>query len=555
MSGGAGSWRRAVPWALLLVLWLPYAWVASHYHLVQLLAFGDGWAHLTAIRRTLDQGLFPGDLFLRGEPTPPYYSLAHVFFAGASRLTGWAPHEVFVGAPPLIAAGIMAAVFLWLRALSGDVRVALGGAAIELLVAMPAPPWTSLSFPRSVAVAPLYLSWFAYVRARRSSSLAWLIAAGVALGACLATHLFTGGVCLIGLFVHAVVLAWPEPATSRVTAVLQSLRRSLAPFLVVVACGLAIASPWIGSFVYALGHRPPQMNHVFEFARESWVLVPGHPWLRVLQPRAFVSVLPAPLWIGVALGLGATVARCVRQRVEAVDRYAVSACIAALLLTFTPLFALGVAAFGVWAPRLVLVAPLSLLFGRGAAVLIDGVQGSRLGLRLVSAALLVWMTLGSLATIRDTAAQFPELSEGLRREGPLGTWDYAAQLEARGPLPRVILSDPDTSYLLPYLLGSYVVAMPIAHGSPYVDHEARQKAVREFYSRATLKRMTELLDRYDVDTVAISTSSSWPSEGMGAELLARLRRLPEFADTGCCGDVVFLRYTPRNEPVAPARRR
>lgn len=522
------SSRRAAPWILLLALIAPYAWVSYHYSLALLVGWGDGWAHLTAIRRTLDAGLFPGDLFFLGEPTPPYYSLSHVLFAWASELSGRAPHELFMSAPPLIAAAIMLATFAWLRALSGDVRVALAGTALELVASVPGGPWQSLSFPRNIAMVPLYLSWLAFLHARRHGASASLLASGAALGACLATHFFTGGICLGGLVLHEIAL--------------EGRRARMAPLVVVVGCGLVIASPWIGSLIDARRHRAAQTHFVFAAERTSWEILPGHPWSRILGATAVADVMPPLLWVGVIAGFVTSVMRVRRGADDLADRYALIAVSACILVVFTPLFSLGIAAFGVWARRLLLIAPFSLLFGRGAALLIDGLRSPPVR-RWASAALLASMLVALFAPVLRIASESPEFNDFLRRHGPLGTWDYAHELAASGGPGRVVLSDPETSYLLPYFLGSYVVVMPPAHGSPYVDHNSRLTAAREFYARGTIvPRLFAILDEYGVDMVAVSSNANWPQQGSAAELLARLRALPQFRDTGCCGGITFLRY-------------
>lgn len=512
----------------LAALAAPYVWASAHHVLVLLIDWGDGWAHLGAIRRTVERGAFPGDVFYAGEPTPPYYSLAHVVFALLSTVSGAAPHELLAGLPPVIVVLVIGAVFQWLRTLSGDVRVALAGAAVELLVSLPGPRWQSMTFPRSIALLPLYLAWWAYVRGRRGGGIGWIIAAGVLLGVCLATHLFTGGLCLAGIVVHEWAVRGDRP-------------RSLARPLLAAACGLVVAAPWLASFAVAATGAPEAVH--FSFRLSGAVVAPfaAAPWIRVLRPGDALAAWPAALWAPAGLGLLAAVARTWRRTATDGDRYALLSLGLAALVVFTPIFSLTVAALGVWAPRLLLLAPLSLAFGLGTAALF-GNPGSSLARQVGAAAVMVAVGLGAWGSVRGTALDRREYGAALRRGGPLGTWALEAELARRGVEPGVVLTDPQTAYLLPYLLGAYVVAAPAAHGSPYVDHASRERDARAFMGGSLpFPRMSEILDRYGVDTVAVSRLSSWPLENSSSVLLERLRRWPAVEDAGCCSSVAFFR--------------
>jgi len=503
----------------------PFALASVANPLPLLVNYGDGWAHLTAVRRTIDLGPFPGDLFIPARPSPPYYSLSHLVFAAVSLATGVPPHEILLASAPLAVALIVAAVFLWAREITGDTCAGLAAAAIEPLVSMPAAPWQAAVFPRSLALVPASLAWLAYLRGRTGRRWPWLAAAAVLLGLCLATHLFTGGLCVIGLVLHEAALA---------------RRPSLRSLLAVLAGGVAVASPWLASFVLA-GREGGEAHVVFTAARASWAPFAAYPRLRVLGFDFFTAALPPLLWAAVALGAFRAAHRWRRGGAGLGDRFALLASLTGLALVFTPLFSFAVAAFGVWAGRLALVVPLSLLAGLGVAWLAGGLR-ARGPLRAGCAAILVAITASAGHALWSNATQHREFGAALRRQGPLGDWSFGADLARLGPLPRVILSDPQTSYLLPYFLGSYVVVMPVAHGSPYVAHGARERDARRFYSpRTKASELYEILDRYGADAVAVSTAT-WPDAASREALLLRLRKMPGFEETGCCGTVRFFRY-------------
>jgi len=165
--------------------------------------------------------------------------------------------------------------------------------------------------------------------------------------------------------------------------------------------------------------------------------------------------------------------------------------------------------------------------------------------RFLVIGLLSWIALSTWDAIRAGVQKGEAESEALYRDGPTGGWDLKDRLANTGALPQVVLSDPDTSYLLPYLIGSYVVTMPASHGSPYIDHVGPETEVREFFlPHEPQKRLYEILERYGADAVALAPGSTWPSKGESAALIRRLRHTPGFVYSGCCGTVEFFRYAP-----------
>lgn len=148
---------------------------------------------MALIRRTIEYGWFPGDAFYADKPTPPYYSLAHIVLAGLSAATGYAPHELWAMLPPLVVVVTSATTCAWLWVFTGDPRVAVIGAAVEMLVSAPhEPAWSVMLYPRGLALAPPALALMYFVRALREGRVPYAVAAGIALGVSLATHLVIG---------------------------------------------------------------------------------------------------------------------------------------------------------------------------------------------------------------------------------------------------------------------------------------------------------------------------------------------------------------------------
>lgn len=528
-----------VPWISGLALVIAaYAWAAHEYLLVLLVPYGDAWAHLASIRRTIELGPFPGDVFYGVGPTAPYYSLSHILFALASRASGIAPHELWVAAPTLIAAVDIGFVFLFLRRLTGDLRIAVLGASVELLLHVPGQNWAALSFPSVIAIAPRSLCWYAYLRARTSARLGWLLAAGAALGTCFAVHLFVGGLCAIGLVLLELSLH-PRP------------RRSTPALFLVFAVGATIAAPWFGNLLSASMQRPQQIKAVFGLDRQSWSISVAGASLQILTPSVFGATLAPALWVPVLIGLAVCATRAAGGRASTMDRFALLATAAALLLVLTPLYGLAILALGAWSPRLVLIAPYGLLFGLGIAATIDFAGDPRRSawvwrsLQAATAAGFAYLAFTGAYELYERTTIMPELDEALRQNGPLESWDLGDRLAKLGPLPEVVLADTETAYLLPYLIGSYVVAMPAGHGSPYADHLPREKAVKDFYNPATtIEQRHAILDEYGADTVAVGGDGLLHEPGTSAQLIDRLRQDPAFIEIGCCERVRFFRYRP-----------
>ncbi|MBI1817912.1 MAG: glycosyltransferase family 39 protein [Deltaproteobacteria bacterium] len=531
-------WLRATWLTVPLALMVAFAWASYQRRYILLNPWGDNWVHLTYIRATIAHGWFPGDAFYGGPHTPPYYCLADIVLAGVCALTGQPPHVVWLALPPVIAVTTMAAIFVWLRALTGDDRIAVIGAATEMLVSVPDQTWTAMPLPRTLAVAPLALGLYCYLRGCRAREWPWLIAAGIALGVSLATHLFVGGAGLLSLGALDLSLNWPRRRPSRELAIVATL-------------GLTLATPWIANVAIGWLHRAPTSAKVFTITPEVLTLPLGPMSLRLHHPLAVLNVLPSAVWLPVALGVGLTLWRCHEGRARVVDRYVLIATAGALIILFTPFYGLLLAIAGVWTARVVQVVPLSLLAGIGIVGGFDRLRSStRLGrLRIVATtvgvllvAFVVWSVTGNIrAGVGGTGW-------GYFTQGPLGDWNLVDKIAQTGPVPRVVLSDPWTSYLLPYYVGCSVLVMPAMHGSAYEDHLTREQAAgRVFRPRTPIAEVRRTLDEYQIDALAIARNQPWPQAGDADDLLVRLRRHPAFLDTGCCDQFVLLRYLPQGE--------
>jgi hypothetical protein len=532
----------------LAVITIGYAWAAATHVAPILVPESDAWGHLAAVRRTLESGWFPGDPYYAAYPTPPQYSLAHVLFAIGSLVTGMAPHQLWLAVPPLVAVVTILATFMWLRVLTTDSRVAAAGAACVLLVQAPSPAWWALPHPRGLALAPFALSQFCYVHARSRASVPLLLAAGLALGLCLGLHLVTGAVCFLTLFLTEA--AWSgRPHRSR-----HLLQATAVAIIVAIPCLANVANGWLRREIGA----PGSFGFTEAMASDSWSIEILSLTMTGQRPRALLGTFPSVLWPAVVMGLAFACWRWLTGRATLGDRYALLATATTLLLLLTPLFGLLTLVAQVWTTRLAQLAPLPLLVGLGVAGVVEIASRPRrtplmrATLMTLAALSIGWIVYRAGVLIHADARTWAGASSYLRKGGPLGEWNLLDQLVRSGPPPHVAISDTDTSYLLPYYLGTTVVSVPAGHASPYVDHMTRERNARKAFAlRTPIRETLAIFDQYEVDLVVVNKDSLWPSPGAGERLLGRLRRHSAFRETGCCGSLVMLRYERQKPPAPP----
>ncbi|MBI4514943.1 MAG: hypothetical protein HY699_03895 [Deltaproteobacteria bacterium] len=524
-------------WLGLIAVTAGFAAAAYRVRFHLLNTEADTWVHLALIRHTMEHGWFAGDAFYADMGTPPYYSLLHGAAAAVCRLTGLAPHELWVVLPPFLIAATVAATFAWLRALTGDMRVASIGALTQLLLSAPADPaWCVIMYPRGLALVPYALALFAYLRWHERRQQRWLAAAALALGACLATHLFSGGFCALSLLFLDLSLSRRLPSLGLV---------------MVAAGGLLLSAPWLLNVLLRWREREVLAPELFDasqplFGHETWSISWGPATLLMYRPDAILKALPGPVWIPVALGLLLALWRWRTGTATASERFALYATFGTLLLLLTPIFGVLKTAGGVWTGRMVQVIPLALLAGAGTVGTSSLVRHYAWPGRAAALALgagVLWGTALAVWTYFNAWSQLTWFFA----PGPLQNWHLEDELAQTGFTPRVVLSDPMTSYVLPYYLGTAVVAMPPAHGSAYVDHRTRLKAVANAFNPLTRSaELFAILDRYQVDAVAIAAPRVWNQQlaTQAAALLPRLQRMAAFEDTGCCTGLTILRYRP-----------
>jgi hypothetical protein len=539
---------QAVGWSAFLAITLGLSFAAYTVRYRKLGFGADTWVHLALVRRTLTHGWFSGDAFYADTGTPPYYSLSHIVLAIFSQLSGVSPHDLWIALPPFAAAGILVATFAYLRVFTGSVVIAAFGAAGEMLLTIPYDPiWGVPLFPRALALLPRALALLCHVRACRSERRVWLFGCGVALAACFATHLFMGIFCLLSLLLL-------ECASN--VGRLRPTARVLVPGIL----GPLLSSPWLINLVLRWHERQAHVPELFDpsrplFRQEVWSAAFGDLTVSMYRPAGLLHAMPLSLWFLTLVGLAQCLGRVWNRTAGSVERYALLSTAVTGVLLLTPVFGLLLALGGVWTTRMVQVVPFALLIGLGCDYCMRTI--SRFGERswksrtaalgaLFGFLAAVWLASHGVLALMGEWSRIGVFFE----HGPLANWQLEADLKQRGLRAHTILSDPLTSYLLPYYLGAHVVAIPAEHGSAYLDHQRRALDVSKVFNpRTSIAELRRVLDEYQVDALAIPTATVWfmPQRFnamalQGPRLVRRLRTQPSFEEIGAHSDLVFFRY-------------
>ena len=156
-------------------------------------------------------------------------------------------------------------------------------------------------------------------------------------------------------------------------------------------------------------------------------------------------------------------------------------------------------------PRFTMLLPVPILAALGIRHLLRYLSAGRL--RTAKLAIAACALIGLFITLFPSVmVQQIDLSKQQNSVlTPLNGWDSDfAKLkpEIEG---KVVLSDIWTSYFLPYYTSAYVVAIPPAHGSPFIDQEKRATDVATVLNPNTpVDVVMALLREYEVDYVLLN---------------------------------------------------
>jgi hypothetical protein len=462
----------------------------------------DTWMHLAIIRRGIEHGLFAGDPFYLNYPTPPHFSLVDVFYIYASKITGIAPYLLWGDSSLLVAAFIFLACAWWHRELFGNSQ--LGWLAGWLFILSTASQWHYATYPRNFALILFFACLVFYFRS--VTRIRYVVHCGLSFGLCIMSHLFTAVMCVTVIVAYFLLACGIDAMHRKQRRWADDLKR-----FGFIPIGCILASPWL--FVFgkeAVTHTETSVSH---YSLPNWhvdTTILGWTFTSY-APRRMLGEFPGAMWILAGIGFLICLYRIIRGNYKAMHVFLVTSAIIPVLVLLTPLYSPIVRIFGEWMPsRFVTVMTVPSLAALTCGMAVEALaeiagNHKQYGLIIRSVGTLLAFILMTVV-ISPVAIMQKHLSE-MQGEvvAPLAVWsnDVAA---VNGMLrDKVVLTDPMTSYVLGYYTGAYVVAIPLGHGSPYINHEARNADVTAMFDPNTsVTKRYEILNEYHVEYIMLN---------------------------------------------------
>jgi hypothetical protein len=464
----------------------------------------DTWMHLAIIQRGVENGLFTGDPYYLGFPTTPHYSIVDVFYVLLSAVSGIAPHLLWGNLSFIFVALIFLTCIWWYKELFDDSTLSwLAGLLFILSITI---KWHYATYPRNIAFIFFFLSHLFYFKSVRTKQDRYTLYSGISIGFCIMSHLFTGVMCFTSLITY-ILMSWGIDAVHRKPRLWKEDLRRLA----FIPIGLIVSSPWLVMFgKQALAHTEISMSHYSLPDWDAKTTILG--WtFTIYKTKLFWEIYPTLLWILTGIGLLICLYYIIRGSYKPLHVFLVSAAIIPVIVLLTPLYSPIVHIFGEWMPsrfiRIMPVPPLAALSIGMILYFFASIRANHriqrpvirsLGIILV----LIFMIIIIPPIITTQKNLYTSRNQVLTT---LNTWDSDFNALKDTLKDKVVLTDPWTSYFLPYYTSAYTVAIPAAHGSPYINHEARLDDVSVMFNPQTdPANRYELLDRYNVEYVMLN---------------------------------------------------
>ncbi len=460
----------------------------------------DTWMHLSLIQNGIEKGLFPGEPYYAHLSTPPHYSLVDIIHSALSFIFGIRPHILWGIASPFLLAMIGIATFYWVKELTQDAKIGLVAMIFALFAA--SITWHYATYPRNTAIIFYAYAHLFYFRCLRNRRIRDAILSGVFFGLCIMTHLFTGVACLLSLLSYVVIKFVVDVASKR------SLRQfiSYAQFIY-IPVGFVVASPWLILYTHQFFTRESSSPAHYQMLHQDNLLATiGGTKLFSFKRELFFDSYHNLLWILAAIGLLICLYKIIKNNSEDFHVFLIATAITPMLILLTPLYMVSTKIFGAWmTPRFMQILPVPIL----AALAIRGILTTltKDPFRILKTIAAAGALLGVFVILFiPVVAQQMDLHR--QQNGvltPLDGWDADFDEMKEMIKGKVVLSDIWTSYFLPYYTGAYVVAIPAAHGSPFVDQEKRTADIALALNPATsFSTVMELLKKYEVEYLLLN---------------------------------------------------
>jgi hypothetical protein len=466
----------------------------------------DTWMHLAIIQRGIENGLFAGEPYYAGYPNTLHYSIVDVFYMLLSKITGISPLTLWGNLSIMFAPLIFLVCIMWYKELFGDLR--LGWLAGLLFMLSISTKWHFATYTRNIAFIFFFLSLLFYFRSAKQKR--YILYCGISFGFCIMSHLFTGVMCFTFLIAH-IFLTWGVDAIHRKKRLwIEDFKR-----LLFIPVGGIVASPWLTIFgKQALTHTEISTIHYFLPDWHIQANILG--WVfTIYKPNLFFGIYQNILWILASVGFFICLYHIIRGNYKPIHIFLVTAAVIPVLVLLTPFYMTIVHIFGEWMPsRFVKVMSVPPLAALGCGMIIRFLNDLRvnhkMGKSIVVNSSGIILGLIFMATIISfvVKVQITQKDFYTNRYRLLTPLDMCSDdLSSLKDMirDRVVLTDPITSYFLTYYTSAYVVAIPPAHGSPYINHEARNADVLTIFDPDTdSAKRYELLDKYQVKYVMLN---------------------------------------------------
>ena len=488
---------KACRWLCLVLLFCLMGWMVV-YRSQQLCLYSDTPVHLAMIEKEAQCGLFPGDPFFPGFPTPLHYSPLHVIGGALVTVAGLSVEGSWMVLGLLYAGLLFFSSLLFGRALFGDVKIAWVQALLTTL-------WLCLGdmVPHlglsSVFSTLLAMSLLLDSAQRQTLSWLWVVCIAAIMGFALAVRLYPG---LPGYLLLLVLICF-------LLGRLHEMKHRSAKAIFLVLCPIILAWPWL-SLVFDHG-QGSGMAHVpgwpgwdvywairLNYLREMWLwkyagpAIAGRLCLCLMCLGGCVLLFTRMLSRTTRLFMGWMIGSLVVCWLIPVEL-----CLAGSL-SGDQMRRMG----DIFGRFTSLIAPMALAFGvilyckRQAASAMTGRAWAWSSLALLC---LILLCLGPASSLRLKTtyghAMRPRLD--FLHSGKEKVFSVL-----RG---RTVLSDSWTSYLTQHALGTYVVAIPEGHSSEMVDVRYRSNLIAALFSGVLPESsVRRLMAKYHVEFILIN---------------------------------------------------
>jgi hypothetical protein len=401
------------------------------------------------------------------------------------------------------------ATFGWVKELTKDAKIGLLAMVFSLNAV--SITWHYATYPRNAAIIFYALAHLFYFRSLRNRRIRDAILSGVFFGFCINTHLFTGVACLLSLLSYGMLKFVADIACKR------SLRKCISDVqFIYIPVGFVVASPWLILYTHQFFTREASSPAHYQMLHQDELLATiGGTKLFCFKRELFFDSYNNLLWILAAIGLLICLYKVIKRKSEDFHLFLIVTAITPLLILLTPLYMVSTKIFGAWmTPRFMQVLPVPILAALAIRHILTILTKSPFRIAKTIAAAGALLGLFVILFIPVVAQQIDlhrqqnsvltplNVREAIPR---IGNWDADFDEMKEMIKDKVVLSDIWTSYFLPYFTGAYVVAIPEAHGSPFVDQERRTEDVALALNPATsTDSLIELLKKYEVEYLLLN---------------------------------------------------